>query len=96
MSLATPRGRAWERTRRLAFERDGWRCRRCGASGPLECHHVTSIADGGAVFDLANLETLCRRCHVGLHRAPARPDRMPAGWRRLIDELRPERTGDVA
>ena len=79
------RGRPWERMRRRAFDRDGWRCRRCGAGGPLEAHHVTPIGAGGAVFDLANLETLCRGCHVAEHR---RPDRMPPAWRALIDELR--------
>ena len=88
MSLATPRGRAWERTRRRVFDRDGYTCRRCGRGGPLEAHHVRPISDGGAVFDLANIETLCRGCHVAVHRRPDRPDRMPAAWRALIDELR--------
>ena len=82
------RGRAWERTRRRVFERDGWACVQCGRAGALEAHHVRPISEGGAVFDLANLVALCRGCHVAVHRTRDRPDRMPPAWRALIDELR--------
>ena len=87
------RGERWERSRRAAFERGGYTCRRCGAGGPLEAHHVTPIGAGGAVFDLANIESLCRTCHIAVHRRAARrgrrPDfRMPAGWWALVNEAR--------
>ena len=58
---------AWRRARTAALERDGWRCRRCGRAGRLEVHHVRRLAQGGAAFDLANLEALCAGCHLGEH-----------------------------
>lgn len=98
MAAASPRGRPWERVRRAAFNRDGWRCRRCGASGPLEAHHEPPLSDGADPYDLAGIVTLCRGCHIRRHwrDRPPRPDPMPPAWRRLVNELRPERTGDVA
>ncbi|MYE82933.1 MAG: HNH endonuclease [Gammaproteobacteria bacterium] len=57
----------WRRIRLLALDRDGWRCRRCGRASRLHVHHRRLIRHGGAVFDLANLETLCRPCHERAH-----------------------------
>lgn len=38
------------------------RCRQCAA--PTYCaDHIVGIAEGGAVWDSANLQALCRRCH---------------------------------
>jgi len=69
--------------RRAALDRDGWRCRKCGKAGQLEVHHEKALADGGS-HDLGNLTTLCRGCHIALHR-PVRPFR--DAWRDLIGEL---------
>lgn len=80
----------WQRTRRRVFDRDGWRCVRCGNAGRLECHHKVPMTAGGAALDLANLETLCRRCHVAeSRRERRRPTEREAAWRRFADELRP-------
>ena len=49
--------------RRLALDRDGWRCQTCGKAGRLEVDHVRSLNDGGELFDLANLQTLCVADH---------------------------------
>ena len=68
------RSRQWERTRREVFARDGWRCTECGSAGRLECHHVTPLENGGAPYDPANLATMCRSCHVRLHRKPVSPE----------------------
>ena len=54
----------WERVRLQVFERDGYRCCNCGAAGRLECDHRTPLSRGGAVFDMSNLQSLCRRCHI--------------------------------
>ena len=54
----------WRRVRREVFERDGWRCRECGKAGRLECDHVEPLEHGGAPWDMANLQTLCRTCHI--------------------------------
>jgi len=34
----------------------------------LQVHHVVSLEDGGAEFELSNLRTLCRDCHGRGHR----------------------------
>ncbi len=77
--------RLWERTRRAAFERDGWRCVDCGRPGRLEVHHTVPLRRGGALYDLDNLETLCRGCHIERHRRKLIPGE--AAWRALVDDL---------
>ena len=58
--------RRWARVRRAVFNRDGWRCRKCGRPGRLECDHVTPMQreSGGDPYDMQNLQTLCRGCHI--------------------------------
>ena len=75
------RGRAWMRCREAALTRAGRRCERCGAPGRLEVHHRTPIAEGGAVYDLANLEVVCRGCHFDAHTALTADRR---DWRELV------------
>ena len=58
----------WRRLRLAILERDGWRCKRCGRAGMLEVHHRKAIAEGGDASDPANLETICRGCHIQHHR----------------------------
>ena len=77
--------RRWERVRRAAFERDGWRCTRCKRPGRLEAHHVKELRDGGAAYDLANVKTLCRACHVALHRPKLSAERQ--AWRDVLSEI---------
>jgi 5-methylcytosine-specific restriction endonuclease McrA len=55
---------AWQNARAAARKRDGERCRQCGSIDKLEVHHIKSLAEGGAEFDLSNLVTLCQECHV--------------------------------
>ena len=57
----------WKRLRRTILDRDGWRCQSCGRAGRLEVHHKTPVREGGAIWDPANLTTLCYRCHVSSH-----------------------------
>ncbi len=75
----------WALIRRRAFDRDGWRCRKCGRPGRLEAHHVKRVKDGGAVYDLQNIITLCRGCHVAHHR----PAEIPGvrEWRGMVREI---------
>ena len=81
----------WATVRLRVLDRDGWRCVRCGKAGRLEVDHVRPIADGGAVYDLDNLQALCRRDHFAKTAAenrarnPDPPD--VAKWRPLVDEL---------
>jgi 5-methylcytosine-specific restriction enzyme A len=63
------RGRhAWRVARTAARQRDGNRCRRCGDTHRLQVHHIVSLDDGGAKYDLNNLITLCSSCHNARHR----------------------------
>ena len=69
----------WRATRRAVLERDAWTCQACGGPG-TEVHHIAKLQDGGAPFDLGNLRTLCRSCHLATH--------MPARvkvWRNVLE-----------
>ena len=59
------RGKVSNKMRFSIYERDGYRCRKCGVSdrwAQLEIDHVIPIAKGGkTVYN--NLQTLCRRCN---------------------------------
>ena len=56
--------RRWAAVRRAAFERDGWRCVECGKAGRLEADHIVPLKRGGDPWDPANLQSLCRGCHI--------------------------------
>ena len=80
----------WERARRLVFNRDGYRCQACGRPGRLECDHVQPLHKGGAAWDLANLQTLCRGCHIAKtqkENCPALRNPDAAKWRAFVDQL---------
>lgn len=77
----------WQAVRLLAKRRDGWKCVQCGARGRLEVDHILGLRDGGAPYDLTNLQTLCPACHsrktaieVGI--TPLDPERQK--WRDLL------------
>lgn len=53
---------------RAVKERDGGRCRICGATRRIEAHHIKRLADGGG-YSLGNGVTLCRTHHLEMHRA---------------------------
>ena len=77
--------RRWADARGKALDRDGWRCTRCGKAARLEAHHNQALVAGGAPYDLRNLRTLCRGCHIEHHRKPVPPECQ--AWRDLVDEL---------
>ena len=72
----------WPAVRARALNRDGWRCRQCGRPGVLEVHHVKALAEGGEPYALANLRTVCVRCHLRAHRSAGVPGR--AEWRAAV------------
>ena len=58
------RSQAWRRLRMRVFDRDGFRCTKCGKMGRrLECDHIVPRDEGGD-DSLDNLRTLCRGCHI--------------------------------
>ena len=81
-------GKRWQLVRRAALDRDGWRCVRCGKAGVLEVDHILRVRDGGSEFDLANLQALCRSCHVSKTSAENGVIPLPADWTALVDILR--------
>lgn len=50
-------------TRRLALERDDWTCQDCGGWGD-EVDHIKPVHQGGAKWELDNLQVLCPDCHI--------------------------------
>ena len=84
-------GKRWQATRRRVFERDGWRCRRCGRAGRLEADHIARLEDepGLDPYDMDNLQSPCRGCHID---KTAEENRRPMTakeleWQRFIEEL---------
>ena len=77
--------RRWEHVRLRVFVRDGYRCQQCGKPGRLECHHVKALEHGGAAWDLDNMSTICRACHIKTHERPLTPD--AARWKAFVDQL---------
>ena len=54
--------------RNRVFERDNYRCQRCGTGGKLQAHHIKQWADDvEGRFDLDNGITLCVDCHAERH-----------------------------
>lgn len=52
--------RNWPWLRQQALERDNYQCRACGSRHRLEVDHVARGDD----HSLANLQVLCRHCHI--------------------------------
>ena len=73
------------------LDRDGWRCRTCGKVGRLEVDHIKPLDQGGAVYDLDNLQALCRSpCHFAKtsgERRGKEVDPEVVKWRRYLTGL---------
>lgn len=79
--------RRWKGVRVQVLRRDGWRCVSCGSAGRLEVDHVKPIRDGGAPYDMSNLQALCPSCHTRKTRLECgHPELSPArqAWRDLL------------
>lgn len=80
--------RAWELVRVQVFNRDKWRCRKCGKAGRLECDHIQPLNEGGDPLDPGNLQSLCRDCHfrkTGRENERISPERQE--WRDYVRDL---------
>lgn len=81
--------RRWAAARRMVFERDGHRCRKCGRAARLECDHIVPLEQDKDQnpYDSDNLQTLCRACHMA---KTARENRRPVSAERKawLDLLR--------
>ena len=60
------RKRMYRRLMKRVLERDDWQCQKCGSLKDLQIHHQIkrSLLGDDA---LANLQTLCVRCHLEEH-----------------------------
>ncbi len=56
----------YRRLMKRVLERDGWRCRKCGALENLQIHHKIKRSQLGN-DSLGNLVTLCAYCHMEEH-----------------------------
>ena len=60
--------RKWKK---LVFARDNYTCQNCGCVvGTLNAHHIKPFSAFQELrFDVSNGITLCRKCHINLHKA---------------------------
>ncbi|KKK96332.1 hypothetical protein LCGC14_2663850, partial [marine sediment metagenome] len=57
-----------KKIKQQVFERDGYKCKECGAvlePSLAEIHHILPISKGGT-NELSNLTTLCRNCNYSI------------------------------
>ena len=88
-NAAKPQARQWRRVRLAVLDRDSWACVRCGKNGRLEVDHIRSLEHGGAMYDLKNLQCLCRNCHIEKSRAERphyEPSKQVEAWKAFIEE----------
>lgn len=57
------RAKVSNKMRFAVYERDGYRCVKCGSTANLEVDHIMPISKGGKTT-FNNLQTLCKRCNA--------------------------------
>jgi len=58
----------WNETRFAVYQRDDYTCQDCGKSDcEVHAHHTEFVSNGGAKYDMDNLVTLCKNCHMSIH-----------------------------
>ncbi|MEM1149843.1 MAG: HNH endonuclease signature motif containing protein [Pseudomonadota bacterium] len=94
-SQKVTRTKRWKTLRLQILERDGYRCKSCGARGRLEVDHIKPVRTHPELsYDPGNLQALCPSCHARKTRIecghpPPREDRQD--WRQAVEAL--SRTG---
>ena len=84
MARSSGRGPRWRAFRQRVFRERGRFCERCGFPGRLEIHHRVEVDAGGALYDLGNVEVLCRSCHIAHHHPDSQsPERLD--WLRFVE-----------
>lgn len=54
--------------RASVFERDGYKCLKCGAKKDIQAHHIKPWKKNKELrYVVSNGETLCRKCHLEAH-----------------------------
>ena len=67
-----PDRKRWRKLRLAVLDAQGWTCQRCGGWGH-NVDHIKPMDDGGAVYELANLQCLCKKCHIQKTKLENRP-----------------------
>ncbi|MBQ7924394.1 MAG: HNH endonuclease [Clostridia bacterium] len=57
----------WDKLRKAAYARAGYKCSVCGAKGRLEAHERWSYDEKNAVQKLEAVVALCKNCHEVVH-----------------------------
>ena len=73
----------WQRLSRRCLARDGHRCqiRLPGCLGvATQSDHIVELQDGGAPYDLANLQAACSFCNTSKSRRRKRPGTNRQSW----------------
>ena len=81
-----PSRRQWAKVRLQVLDRDGWKCAKCGKSGRLDVDHIKRLEEGGKLYDLGNLQSLCRSCHIAKHGGRG-PSPEVEEWKRYLKAL---------
>lgn len=72
--------------RSSVFERDRYKCQKCGKGGYLEAHHIKSWATNPELrYDTSNGITLCRECHA--KEDPSRMRTLPREIRKQLQAI---------
>lgn len=83
----------WDQLRLIVLKRDHFRCTRCLGTVTESTGHVDHKRSGKlGTNKIANLRTLCRRCHVlrgdkrhrGMIAAALKAGVIPPNWRELV------------
>jgi len=63
----------WRGVSLFIKRRDGFKCASCGSTEKIEVHHKTYENHGDEIHNLADLTTLCEKCHRDEHSAKEEP-----------------------
>ena len=90
-SRKVTRGQRWKTLRMHVLERDGDRCKACGARGRLEIDHIKPVRTHPELsYKPANLQALCPACHTRKTRIECGhppPDPKRQQWQTAVSDL---------
>ena len=65
--IRRPSFREWQSLNEFVMERDGYKCVKCDSDINLVVHHIIPLVRRGD-NSVENLETLCEKCHIKIHK----------------------------
>ena len=62
----SPQYKNW---RQAVYQRDNYKCSKCGSTEKLNAHHIKSWKDYPSLrYEVSNGITLCEKCHIAYHK----------------------------